>query len=143
MSYGEIRSAYTFLIVKPERSFKSAESITELFVSIISFGSSPMARGPTRAMASSFLMFLDQTQRRNTFGMTPLAERSACRRDLYLTTHNTHDRHRCPPEGFEPTVSAGERPPTHTLDRAATRIGCSQYSYKILNWSDRLLAFRL
>ena len=25
-----------------------------------------------------------------------------------------------PPVGFEPTVSAGERPQTHALDRAAT-----------------------
>ena len=25
-----------------------------------------------------------------------------------------------PPVGFEPTISAGERPQTHALDRAAT-----------------------
>jgi len=48
---------------------------------------------PTRAMTSSFLMrFLDYTQRRTTIGRTPLDEWSARRRDLYLTTHNTHDR---------------------------------------------------
>ena len=28
------------------------------------------------------------------------------------------------PAGFEPTVSAGERPQTYALDRAATGIGC-------------------
>ena len=28
-----------------------------------------------------------------------------------------------PPVGFEPTVSAGERPQTHALDRAATGTG--------------------
>ena len=28
-----------------------------------------------------------------------------------------------PPAGFEPTVSAGERPQTHALDRAATGSG--------------------
>ena len=28
-----------------------------------------------------------------------------------------------PRVGFEPTVSAGERPPTHALDRAATGTG--------------------
>ena len=28
-----------------------------------------------------------------------------------------------PPVGFEPTVSAGERPQTYALDRAATAIG--------------------
>ena len=34
--------------------------------------------------------FLDHTQRRTTVGRTPLDEWSARRRDLYLTTHNTH-----------------------------------------------------
>jgi len=29
-----------------------------------------------------------------------------------------------PPVGFEPTISAGERPQTHALDRAATGTGC-------------------
>ena len=48
--------------------------------------------GPTRANASSFLRFLDHTQRRITVGRTPLDEWSARRRDLYLTTHNTHNR---------------------------------------------------
>ena len=28
-----------------------------------------------------------------------------------------------PPVGFEPTISAGERPQTYILDRAATGIG--------------------
>ena len=28
-----------------------------------------------------------------------------------------------PPAGFEPTISAGERPQTHVLDRAATGTG--------------------
>ena len=79
--------------------------------------------GPTRAMASSFLRFLDQTQWRITVGRTPLDEWSARRRDLYLTTHNTHNRQiSMPPVGFEPTISAGERPQTHALDSTAT--GC-------------------
>ena len=47
---------------------------------------------PTRVMASSFLRFLDQTQRCTTVGRTPLDEWSARCRDLYLTTHNTHNR---------------------------------------------------
>ena len=47
---------------------------------------------PTRVMPSSFLMFLDHTQRCTTVGRTPLDEWSACRRDLYLTTHDTHNR---------------------------------------------------
>ena len=48
--------------------------------------------GPMRAMASSFLRFRNHTQRRITIGRTPLDEWSARRRDLYLTTHNTHNR---------------------------------------------------
>jgi len=76
---------------------------------------------PTRVMASSFLRFLDHIQRRTTVGRTPLGEWSARRRDLYLTTHNTHNRQTSmPPVGFEPTISAGERPQTYALDRVAT-----------------------
>ena len=67
--------------------------------------------GPTRAMTSSFLRFLDHTQRRITVGRTPLDELSARHRDLYLTTHNTHNRQASMPSvRFEPTISADERP---------------------------------
>jgi hypothetical protein len=70
-----------------------------------------------------FAWFLDQTQR-TTAGRTPLDEWSARRRDLYLTTHNTHNRQASmPPVGFEPTISAGERPKTYVLDRATTGTG--------------------
>ena len=61
-------------------------------------------------MEHPFLMFLDHTQRCSTVGRTPLDEWSARRRDLYLTTHDTHNRQiSMPPVGFEPTISAGER----------------------------------
>ena len=71
-----------------------------------------------------FMMFLDHTQRRTTVGRTHLDEWSARRRDLCLTTHNIHDRRTSmPPVGIESTISAGERPQTHTLDRAATGAG--------------------
>ena len=74
----------------------------------------------TRVIASSFLRFLDHTQRRSTVGRTPLDEWSARHRDLYLTTHNTHNRQTSmPPVGFEPKISAGKRPQTYALDRAA------------------------
>ena len=73
---------------------------------------------------ASFTRFLDHTQRRTTVGRTPLDEWSARRRDLYLTTHNPHSRQTfMPPVGFEPTISAGERPHTYALDRAATGTG--------------------
>ena len=62
-------------------------------------------------MEHPFLMFLDHTQRRSTVGKTPLDEWSARRTDLYLTTHDTHNRQiSMPPLGFEPTIAAGERP---------------------------------
>ena len=55
-------------------------------------------------------MFLDHTQWRATVGSTPLDEWSARRRDLYLTTHDTHNRQiSMPPVGFETKISAGER----------------------------------
>jgi hypothetical protein len=54
-------------------------------------------------------MFLDHTQWRSTVGRTPLDERSARHRDLYLTTHDTHNRQiSMPLVGFEPKISAGE-----------------------------------
>src|SRR5215471_10385130 len=74
-------------------------------------------------MEHPFLMFLDHTQRRSTVGRTPLDERSARRRDLYLTTHDTHNRQiSMPPVGFEPTISAGERPVAARLLRSWVRI---------------------
>jgi hypothetical protein len=75
-------------------------------------------------MASSFLRFLDHTYRCTTVGRTPLDEWSARRKDLYLTTHNTHNRQTSiPPVGFKPKISVGERPQTYALDRAATGTG--------------------
>ena len=62
-------------------------------------------------MEHPFLMFLDHTQRRSTVGRTPLDEWSARRRNLYLTTDDTHNRQiSMPPVGFEPKISAGKRP---------------------------------
>ena len=79
---------------------------------------------PRCAMATSFTTFLDRTQLRIAVDRTPLDEWSARRRDLYLTTHNTHSRQTSmPPVGFEPTISAGERPQTYALDRAGTGTG--------------------
>jgi len=38
---------------------------------------------------------LDHTEQHTTVGRTPLDEWSAHRRDLYLTTHSTQNRHPC------------------------------------------------
>jgi hypothetical protein len=79
-------------------------------------------------MASSFMRFLDHIQRRTTIGMAPLDEWSACRRDLYMTTHNIHNRQTSMrPVGFEPTVSAGEWPQTQALDREANGTGKERF----------------
>jgi len=48
--------------------------------------------GRTWYKASSFMGFLDHTQWRTTLGRNSLDEWSARRTDLYLTTHNTHNR---------------------------------------------------
>ena len=73
--------------------------------------------------ASPFMRFLDHT-RRTTIGRTPLDEWLARRRDLYLTTHNTHYRQTSmPPEVFEPTISAGKRPQNYALDDTTTGTG--------------------
>ena len=34
-----------------------------------------------------------------------------------------------PPVGFEPTISAGKRPQTYTLDRAATGTGTEEITW--------------
>ena len=74
-------------------------------------------------MKRLFLMFLDHTQRPSTVGRTPLDEWSARRRDLYLTTHDTHNRQiSMPPVGFERTISAGERSQAAHLLRSWVRI---------------------
>jgi len=79
---------------------------------------------PQWASASSFTGFLDHTQWRTTVGRTPLDEWSARRRDLYLTTHNTHNwQTSMSLVGLEPKLLAGERPQMYALDRAASGTG--------------------
>ena len=86
-------------------------------------------------MERLFLMFLDHTQRCSTVGRTHLDEWSARRRDLYLTTHDTHNRQiSMPPVGFEPKISAGERP-----CRLTNRRYWSLYLYFVLPNSPLLL----
>jgi hypothetical protein len=75
------------------------------------------ARKLPMGQASSFTRFLNHTQRRTTFGRTPLDEWSARRRDFYLTTHNTHNTQTSRPTvRFEPTIPASERPQTHATE---------------------------
>jgi len=76
---------------------------------------------PHWARAFYFTSFLNHTQWRTTVGRTPLDEWSARRGDLFLTTHNTHNRQTFMTLlGFETTISAGERPQTYAFDSAVT-----------------------
>jgi hypothetical protein len=72
-------------------------------------------------LASSCLKFLRwHSDTPHPVGLLWTSDRP-CRRDLYLTTHNTHKRRTSMlPAGFEPVISASERPHTHALDHAAT-----------------------
>ena len=66
----------------------------------------------------------DHTQGHNSVGMTPLDEGSACRRELYLATHNIHNRQTSmPPVGFKPAIPASDWPQILALDVSATGIG--------------------
>ena len=109
----ESRNMWLF-ILNPRNLFTNITS----FSFFLSFGAAAQRRPWPHSRG-----FLDHTQRRNRVGRTPLDEWSARRRDLYLAKHNTHNRQTSmPPVGFEPTISAGERPQTYALDRAATGI---------------------
>jgi len=64
------------------------------------------------------------TLRHDTLSRTLLDEWSARRKDLYLTTDNTHNRQTSvPPAGFEPAIPVSQQLQTHTLDSAANGMG--------------------
>jgi len=124
---------YMFLWYLLTNKFVEIFNSSSVILYIYSFGASAHS-GP---WPSPFTRFLDHTQRRTTIGRTPLDEWSARRRDLYLTTHSTHNRQTSMPSvGFEPTISAGERPQTYALDRAATVTGHHVYSYLWISYID-------
>ena len=117
-----------FVLLSPDYSAEAKYFFSSFSSSFFLFFFFFLRNSPQWAMASSFTRFLDHTQRRTTVGRTPPDEWSARRRDYYLTTHNTHKR-RTPmsPVGFEPTISAGERPQTYAIDRVATGMGEAKY----------------
>jgi hypothetical protein len=78
-------------------------------------------------MASSFTRFLDHTQlRRTALVRTPLDEWSARRRDLYLTTHNTRNRHPCP--GGIRTLNLSRRVAAGLRLKADSHIACRAHA---------------
>jgi len=95
--------------------------VTEIVFCLLLRDSSKWAR------TSSFTGFRDKTQWRTTVGWTPLDKWSARRRDLSLTTHNTHNKQTSMTSvGLEPTIPAGERAQTYALDRASTGTGLQE-----------------
>jgi hypothetical protein len=87
-----------------------------LIVSLFPFGATaPSGPGPPYSRVP--ILF-------TTTHHSPLDERSAGRRGLYLThTKLTTENTSMPPVVFEPTFSAGKRPRTYALNRAATGTG--------------------
>jgi hypothetical protein len=102
--------------------------------------SSPMVQQPYWARTSSLSRLHDHTH--TTLGSTPLDEWSARRRDLYLTTHNTHKRQTSMPlAGFKPAIPESERPQTHALDGTATGILSGHTSvYSLLHLDRNLMS---
>jgi hypothetical protein len=94
----------------------------------------PMSRQPLGGLGRLIVRGFTIILRHTTVGRTPLDEGPARRRDLYLTTHNSHNRQTSmPPAGFEPIILVCERPQTHALDRTVTEIGrhAKHYLYDI------------
>ena len=97
---------------RPTNSVR-VQNLSLSYIQVLTFFS-PVALRPN---AGHGLLILDVSRSHTTTHHSPpLDEWSARRRDLYLTTHDTHNRQTSmPPVGFEPTISAGERPQTAHL----------------------------
>ena len=101
--------------------------------SICGFLFSSSLYSPQWTKTSSCLGF-DITLRHTTLGRTPLDEWSACRRDLYLTTHNTHNRQAFKtPAWFETAIPATE-PAAACFGLVMTGIRSGQYTSKRWLW---------
>jgi len=75
-------------------------------------------------VACRSFFFLDHTQRHTTVGRTPLDERVARRRYLYLTTHNTDNGQASMPPGGIRTHNLSRRAAADLrLDRETTETG--------------------
>ena len=69
-------------------------------------------------------MHLITVKNTHTYVVSPLEEKSALSKNVYLTTRNIQRRQTSMlPAGFEPAIPASERPKTHALNRAYIGIG--------------------
>jgi len=106
------------------RNSQSHETLLEMFRMISRFLQasyrifSPIARQLPSGSGPPYSRVFTITLNHPTLDSTTLDKRSARRRDFYLTTHNIYKRQTSmPPAGFEPAISANERPQTHTFAR--------------------------
>ena len=80
--------------------------------------------GGRRGLLLRLFTLNDTHMHSHSLGRAPLDEGSARRRELYLTTHNTHKSQiSMLPTGFETAIPDSEGPQTRALNRAATGIG--------------------
>jgi len=80
-----------------------------------------------RIMASSFYKYLDHTKQRITL-LLWTSDRLVA--ETYIRQHpNSQQKNIYAPVGFEPAISARERPQTHEFDHAATGTGGLIYIY--------------
>jgi hypothetical protein len=56
----------------------------------------------------------------HSVGLPCTSDRPVAETSTWKQTTLTTERHPCPRVGLEPTISAGERPQTYALERAAT-----------------------
>ena len=70
----------------------------------------------------------DTTDTKQLVGLLWTSDRLVTETSTWQQTTLTTDRHPCPAAGFEPTNSAGERPLTYSLERAASGTGTNSNS---------------
>jgi hypothetical protein len=82
-----------------------------------------LAQQPNSGQGHLTLEF-SASHKHTTVGKICFDEGLAPRRDLYLTTHNTHKKETSmPPAGFDTSVPASKGPLTLALDHLTTGIG--------------------
>jgi len=136
MTWTETAPLYFVLILRPSGErlcYDDVSSVEIRSVLCVCF----WRNSPQWSRASSLTSFLDHTQRRTTVGRTPPDEWSARRRDLCLTSHNTHNRQTSiPPVDSKPQSeqASGRRPASYTarpLESACVSVGLINYTVAV------------
>ena len=131
--------SYMYHLLRHLKALHYANVILYVSIWSLKFLFFPMALQPFFGPGPPHYRGFAFTFRHATLGRIPLEEWSARRRDLYLTTHNTHKRQTSmPAAGFECAIQASERLQTC----AATGIGWfSQYRTTISLYNFHRMAF--